>query len=283
MAASQLTYPLNASVEPLTQLFVWVGQHALALYFGVLALLLSATWVVWWLLRQNTFFRLQRKPGVTPGIGWKLALGLLVMLAGVGSFIELAGQIHAGSPLSQADQALSQVLLTRITPQVLQVFAVFTHLGDTSMLSLLCLGVAVLLLAHKHHTLAVGWILAVAGNGMLNQSLKQIFGRVRPIGADGSALAQGWSFPSGHTSGAVVAYGMLAYLALRLLPPRWQLPALLVAITLAFNIAVSRVTLQMHFASDVLAGLASGSAWLALCITSLALWQWQWRQTLQTK
>jgi undecaprenyl-diphosphatase len=32
--------------------------------------------------------------------------------------------------------------------------------------------------------------------------------------------------------------------------------------------------LQVHFASDVLAGSASGAAWLALCITLLELSRW---------
>jgi len=268
-------------MEPLTLPFAWIGQHALEFYFVMWALLLSATWLVGWLLRQSTLMRLQRNPGAASAIGWQLALGLVVLLAGVGSFIELAGQIGVGSPLSLADQALSQVLRNSVTSQVLQLFAVLTQLGDTRTLSLMCLGVALLLLARKQRTLALGWIMAVAGNGLLNQLLKIIYGRIRPLDSAGTALAQGWSFPSGHTSGAVVAYGMLAYLALRLLGPRWHLPALLLAVTLVFNIALSRVTLQMHFASDVLAGLASGSAWLALCITMLALWQW--RQSLQTK
>jgi undecaprenyl-diphosphatase len=270
---------MNASTNYLIAFpdrYVWVGQHALVLYFCLLALLLCTTWVGWWLLRQSTLMRLQRKPGATPTIGWQLVLGLVVMLAGVGSFLELAGQINAGSPLSLADQALTQALRTSLNPQALQAFAALTHFGDTTTLSLLCLGVALLLLAHKQHALAWGWALTIAGNGLLNQLLKPIFGRVRPLGPDGSELAQGWSFPSGHTSGAVVAYGMLAYLALRLLSPRWHLPALIVAVTLAFSIAVSRVMLQVHFASDVLAGLASGVAWLALCITLLELLHW-WR------
>lgn len=64
---------------------------------------------------------------------------------------------------------------------------------------------------------------------------------------------------------------MLAYVLLRSVPRAWQLPALLGAVTLAFAVACSRVFLQVHYVSDVLAGFASGGAWLMVCILSVEL------------
>ena len=81
--------------------------------------------------------------------------------------------------------------------------------------------------------------------------------------------AQGFSFPSGHSSGSMVTYGMLAYLAWRLLPPRWHVAAVMTATAVILTTAASRVFLRVHFASDVLAGLCSGGAWLVLCIASI--------------
>jgi membrane-associated phospholipid phosphatase len=106
----------------------------------------------------------------------------------------------------------------------------------------------------------------MAGNGVLNPLLKRIVARARPLHEHGLAHAEGYSFPSGHTSGAVVAYGMLAYLLLRLAPPRWHLPVLLATVALVFTVGCSRVVLQVHWASDVLAGFASGTAWLLVCV-----------------
>jgi undecaprenyl-diphosphatase len=132
------------------------------------------------------------------------------------------------------------------------------------------------LMARRQRGLALVWVLAIAGNGLLNLSLKRLIGRVRPLDPEGGVLVQGLSFPSGHSSGAVVAYGMLAYLALRWLPKAWRWPVLVAALVLVVTVGISRVVLRVHFASDVAAGFASGSAWLALCITSDELVRW-WR------
>ena len=144
-----------------------------------------------------------------------------------------------------------------------------THLGDAWLLTLLGAVVALGLWWRGQRTLALGWVLALGGNALLNPLLKRIFERVRPVHDHGLVAELGWSFPSGHTSGATVAYGMLAYVMLRTLPSAWHLPAVLGAAALAFTVGSSRVFLQVHFASDVVAGFASGTAWLMVCILSV--------------
>jgi undecaprenyl-diphosphatase len=176
------------------------------------------------------------------------------------------------------DQTIADAMRANLAPRALQVFAKLTHLADTATLTVLCVIGTLVLLIRSQRGLALAWVLAIAGNGVLNQSLKQLIGRVRPLDPAGALPAQGLSFPSGHSSGAVVAYGMLAYLALRLLPKPWHLPVLVAALVLAFTVGISRVVLRVHFASDVAAGIASGSAWLALIITSAELVR-EWRGT----
>jgi undecaprenyl-diphosphatase len=206
-------------------------------------------------------------------------IGSAVILAGVIVFASLAGALTPGSPLIRFDQATSDALRANLAPRALQAFAALTHLADTVTLTVLCVVGTLVLVARCQRGLAFVWVLAIAGNGILNESLKRLIGRARPLDPEGSLLVPGLSFPSGHSSGAVVAYGMLAYLALRLLPKAWHLPALVAALALALTVSISRVALRVHFASDVVAGFASGSAWLALCITSLELVRW-WRGNL---
>lgn len=252
--------------ESLTQAVFWAGQHALPLSLLLLTLLLASTWVGWWLLRPGA-----RLGGPREQRTLLMALGITTLLLGTGVFTLLARALRMGPELGRIDQLFTDTLLAHVPPAALPVFALLTHLADTAVLTGLGIGVAVALVGWRQPGLALAWVAAVGGNSLLNVSLKQVFARTRPLDDDGLALTSGFSFPSGHSSGAVVAYGMLAYLALRLLPPRWHLPALLMAVGIALMVCVSRVFLRMHFASDVLAGWMSGSVWLALCILGVEL------------
>ena len=204
----------------------------------------------------------------------RLAIGSFVIFTGVWIFTMLETALTAGVPMLPWDQAVIDTLSTHVTPQSLKASAALTHLADPRTLTVLCIFGALVLLLRRQPGLACAWVLAIAGNGVLNQRLKLFVGRVRPLDADGAVLAQGLSFPSGHSSGAVVTYGMLAYLAMRLLPKVWHLPTVLLALLLSLAVGASRILLGVHFPSDVLAGYASGMTWLALCVTSVELVYW---------
>ncbi len=98
--------------------------------------------------------------------------------------------------------------------------------------------------------------------------LKLYFHRDRPINAlDG--VSSTYSFPSGHTTSAFIFYGLLIFLI-------WQndwkkkYKYLLSAVfcIIALLVAVSRIYLHRHFASDVLAGFCVGTIWLCIAIWS---------------
>jgi undecaprenyl-diphosphatase len=110
---------------------------------------------------------------------------------------------------------------------------------------------------------------------LINTALKRAFERARPLHDLEATTFAGYSFPSGHSSGALVAYGMLAYVLMRTLPRGWHLPAAMLCAAAAFSVGASRIFLQAHFATDVAAGFASGSAWLAICILSV---EWAHRE-----
>jgi undecaprenyl-diphosphatase len=65
-----------------------------------------------------------------------------------------------------------------------------------------------------------------------------------------------------------VFYGMLAYVLLVLCPPRLHRAIVVAAVAVITLVGVSRILLQVHYFSDVLAGYATGLAWLMLCIGS---------------
>jgi undecaprenyl-diphosphatase len=158
-------------------------------------------------------------------------------------------------------------------PSVLRVVAAVSHLGDLGSVAAFTVLVLAALLVRRQRQLATCWTIAMAGVVPLNSGLKALFQRPRPLHDHGYIVEHGWSFPSGHAFGAMVFYGMLAYVLLRLLPHRWHRLVIAAAVAMVTLIGLSRIVLQVHYFSDVMAGYASGLVWLVLCIAGAESWR----------
>ncbi len=249
----------------------WAGAHALTLFLWLLGALLTALAAGVWGVRVHLLPRLRRRwaPEIVVPAG--AIAGFAAVVAAAALFAEIAGQLAPDGTMAAADDALTTSIGRHASTATVQVFAGLTHFGDPVVLGAIGVLVALWLWRRRERALALGWVFALGGNALLNPALKRIFERVRPLHEPGLVSESSWSFPSGHTSSAAVAYGMLAYLALRLLPQPWHAPAVLGAAALAFTVGCSRIFLQVHFASNVAAGFVSGLAWLTVCIVSVEL------------
>ncbi|WP_437316909.1 phosphatase PAP2 family protein [Sorangium sp. So ce385] len=198
-----------------------------------------------------------------------LGLGLALTLAAL-VFVAIAQAVSGNAWIVQVDLALARALHASSSSTGVTALGAFTHLGSGWALTVLALVVAALLLSRRQRVLAVGWLIALAGGGLLNQALKALFARPRPLFDEPLAVAAGWSFPSGHSMGTLVTFGMLSYLGLlflRTLRARLALVAFALSWTVAMGF--SRMYLGVHYLSDVLAGFAAGSMWLAVCISGI--------------
>jgi membrane-associated phospholipid phosphatase len=189
------------------------------------------------------------------------------VLAGCAAvFAGAALALRDAGPTARLDTVVAAAVGTDLPPAALAAFSRVTRLGDVAFLVVLGIVVGVILLLRRRFTLAGAWISALGGNGLINPALKEAFARARPDPALHVVPAEGFSFPSGHSSGSVVAYGMLAYVLMRTLPPRWHPGIVVTAAAIAFTIGCSRAFVQVHYASDILGGFASGLTWLTVCI-----------------
>lgn len=257
----------------------FAGRHALAIYGALLILVAGSAWVVSRaLLPDRGPVRARPEPLSPVSLLLRLGAGFAFIVGGALLFAEIAEALHADRTLGQLDEAFIVAMIDRVPDLALQAFYVLTLFGNRETLVALGLIVAIGLVALRRRGLALGWSLALLGNAALNPTLKLVFERARPVHPTQWLTEQGFSFPSGHSSGSVVAMGMLAYLAVRLLPRRWHTPAWIVAAALAFSVGASRVFLRVHFPSDVLAGFASGGAWLTVSIVSIELARWARRR-----
>jgi membrane-associated phospholipid phosphatase len=197
-----------------------------------------------------------------------LSLGLLAVIA-VAFFIGLAEDVIGGGELAAFDAVFADTLHDAQTPLWRQVFALVSMLGTGYAVGLMTVIGAMVLLVRRQNVLAFGWVASQAGGGLLNWALKAMFERTRPEFADPILAASSWSFPSGHAMGTFILCGVGCYLLLR---ENRSVPTAAMLITLAVAwcvvMAFSRLYLGVHFASDVIAGIVAGVAWVAVCVSA---------------
>ncbi len=102
---------------------------------------------------------------------------------------------------------------------------------------------------------------------LLSSIIKLIVDRTRPV-TDYAVQLQSSSFPSGHTVGATVAYGLLAYFAWQL-PHPWRYVVSTLLVCTGILVGVSRIYLGAHFPSDVMAGWLLGAVVLFFGILAI--------------
>ena len=109
----------------------------------------------------------------------------------------------------------------------------------------------------------------IVGDKFLTEAIKQLVDRVRPH-LNPIAATLGPSFPSGHASTAAALWAAAALVAGRWWGRRAWPGLAALAVAIAVGVAASRVFLDVHWLTDVIAGLALGWAWFAACAVAFA-------------
>lgn len=231
----------------------WAASHALELF---IALPLLAGGAAFWGMRAYVGGSRRARNVV-------YASSLAVLLA---LFLGLAMAVRRQGGVVAFDGALADALSMTMDTSLLWLLSWFTYLGDRNFLTVLSVLMTVYLLWTGWWRLAAFCAIATGIGGAINWLLKHTFERVRPEHDHGYATVAGWSFPSGHASAAMAVYGTACYLVWRLAPPAWRWPCVAVSAALIMAIGLSRILLQVHFASDVVAGFAVSLTWLSVCV-----------------
>lgn len=144
-----------------------------------------------------------------------------------------------------------------------------TMLGDPLAIGLVSVAVASAGIASSNMRLvATGAIIPLTV--LIGALLKLSFERARPLTEYAMNMKlQTFSFPSGHSSGSMIAYGILAYIAFSRLPAPWNFIVGGVLLVVPLMVGLSRVYLGAHFPSDVIAGWILGLLALAFVVLVL--------------
>jgi membrane protein DedA with SNARE-associated domain/membrane-associated phospholipid phosphatase len=160
--------------------------------------------------------------------------------------------------MSLADAAIGEFVQGLRTEWATSAMVGITMLGDMAVLLPVAL-LLIIILAVSRQWAVAGAVMAASLAGVVFVPVfKTLLHRARPIpmyqGADG------FSFPSGHSTLATIIFGMLALFVAQSLPARFRGLLYGSFVTLIALIGLSRVYLQAHWPSDVLAGMLFGSA-----------------------
>lgn len=197
---------------------------------------------------------------------------IILCCGGVWAFVELAENVNEGDSraidewliLAMRDPAdKSDPLGPRWFEEVMRDF---TALGGYAILTPLTLAVAAYLWITKRHQMAILVIIATLGGVILSSALKSAFDRPRPDLVPHGSYVLTKSFPSGHAMMAATTYLTLGAIMAQAEKLRaLKIFFLLLGITLAVIVGISRVYLGVHWPTDVLAGWVAGAVWALGC------------------
>jgi undecaprenyl-diphosphatase len=247
LAAALLTrlYPRRTVAPPVVETAHEAGQHATG----------------------PTARRVLRAARLDPEKATGLALTLAVAVVLVGGVVLalLTVVVRSTDVLAGLDTSAAEWGNRHATAWSHDAITLITNLGGTWTVVITAVVVAAVEIARTRSRWVVPFLLAVmVGDTLLTEAIKALVDRARPE-LEAVAATLGPSFPSGHSSTAAASWAAFALVAGRWWGPRaW--PALAgAAVGIAVAVAVSRVLLDVHWLTDVLAGLALGWAWFAAC------------------
>ncbi len=213
-------------------------------------------------LRRLLVHRLD--PGVATGLALTLALGTIL----VGGLVlgALAYLVRSSDRLGSLDESVAQWGFDHASDVSDAGLRVVTTLGETWFVWAAGLAIVGWELYRRRPArwIAAYLVCVLVGQNVLTRTIKELADRARPT-LNPIAETLGPSFPSGHSATAAAFYAAAALVIGRGRPRAQR--ALLTggAVAIAVAVAGSRVLLDVHWLSDVVAGVALGWAWFAAC------------------
>jgi undecaprenyl-diphosphatase len=209
----------------------------------------------WWRARTD--------PAVVTGLALTAAVAMVI----VGGVVVglLAYLVRGNAALASLDSSVAQWGNDHATTLSTRLITWVTDLGNWPVAPL----IAVPVLVHEwrrrpNRSLVAFMVLVFAGDKLVTNAIKYLIDRSRPT-LNPIAHTLGPSFPSGHASTAASFYAALALILARGRSARVRAFLAGGAVAIAVAVAASRVLLDVHWLSDVVAGLMLGWAWFALC------------------
>lgn len=202
-------------------------------------------------------------PDVATGLALTLAL-LVTMIGGVG-LGALAYLERSNAQLNHLDRSVASWGYFHGTHLSKHGMRLVTQLGSITTIIVLAVVLALVETIRTRSAWIVPFLIVVlGGEEILSTTIKGLANRTRPPFDPAAVSGLGPSFPSGHSATAAAFWAAAALLLGRRRGHAARSVLTALAVGLAVAVAESRVLLDLHWLSDVVAGLLLGWAWFAV-------------------
>ncbi|MED3037281.1 phosphatase PAP2 family protein [Bacillus tropicus] len=189
-----------------------------------------------------------------------MCIGLLLAVFGI-----VAWRVHAGG-VTVMDTYVRGLVKGLQTEGSLTFFSYYTKLGSAIGI-VTVLVISLLVFWRKHYYAAmIVYPMGILITHLVNKGIKEIVKRDRPS-LNEALDALGYSFPSGHAMLSIMTFGFLAYIIaanLKSVTGKYVITILMGVVII--SIGLSRVILNVHYPTDILAGYCVGGILLIMVI-----------------
>jgi undecaprenyl-diphosphatase len=208
----------------------------------------------WWQTRTD--------PTVATGLA--LTAAVVAMILGGLIVGVLAYLVRGNATVISIDSSVARWGSAHATHNSTRLLTWITDLGNWQ-----CVPIGLAILAYEWRRAPNRYLLpfllvVFLGDKLVTNSIKLLIDRARPT-LNPIAATLGPSFPSGHSSTAASFYAALALILARRRSARVRAVLAGSAGAIAIAVAASRVLLDVHWLSDVIAGVFLGWLWFAIC------------------
>ncbi|WP_144524152.1 phosphatase PAP2 family protein [Bacillus thuringiensis] len=189
-----------------------------------------------------------------------ICIGLLFAV-----FSIVAWRVHAGG-VTVMDTYVRRLVKGLQTESSLTFFSYFTKLGSAIGIAATLVISLLVFWKQRYYAAMIVYPMGILITHLVNKGIKEIVKRERPS-LNEALDALGYSFPSGHAMLSIMTFGFLAYIIaanLKSIAGKCVITILMGIVIL--SIGLSRVILNVHYPTDILAGYCVGGILLVIAI-----------------
>ncbi|MDT3498315.1 phosphatase PAP2 family protein [Bacillus toyonensis] len=180
-------------------------------------------------------------------------------------FSIIAWRVHAGG-VTVMDTYVRGLVKGLQTESSLTFFSYFTKLGSAIGIVTILMISLLVFWQKRYYAAMIVYPMGILITHLVNKGIKEIVKRERPS-LNEALDALGYSFPSGHAMLSIMTFGFLAYIiAANLKSVTGKYVITILMGILIVSIGLSRVILNVHYPTDILAGYCVGGILLIIAI-----------------